>query len=331
MHDTNDSKIEPQEPPAATRRRAWRVALLLLAILVFLGAGAATLAGFAARQSWQLELFCHFRVQYFWALVLAATAFAVLHQRLLMLGAAALVAANLVVILPLYFGPDATSDGRTSVRVLELNVHFLNQDYASTLELIRREKPDLIVLCEVTPGWEEALHALDKEYPYSHVIPSRSPAGLALFSRYKIEDIEVKVAEGIGLPTIVAGLELPDGRLTVIASHPASPSSDSDFRYRNQQLDQIAHLAAERAGAVMVLGDMNTTSWSPFFQDLLDVSGLVDSRRGFGVEATWPSLLWPLRIPIDHCLASPEVSILKRRVGPAVGSDHRPIVVDFAF
>ena len=330
MNDPNDNKSAPQ-PAESPRQPGWRSALLLAAILTLVGAGAATLAGFGARHGWQLELFCHFRVQYFWALALACTGFAVLGRRVLMLVAAALAAANLVLILPLYFGPDATANDSTTLRALELNVHFLNQNYDATLDLIRRDKPDIVVLCEITPGWKEALKALDKEYPYSEIIPSRSPAGLALLSRYQITDIAVKTLSRVGLPTIVAGLETPDGRLTVIATHPASPSTATDFKYRNEQLAEVGRIAGERAGPVMVLGDLNTTGWSPFFQDMLEVSGLVDSRRGFGVAATWPSLLLPLRIPIDHCLVSPEVSVGEYRVGPSVGSDHRPIVVDFAF
>jgi endonuclease/exonuclease/phosphatase (EEP) superfamily protein YafD len=81
----------------------------------------------------------------------------------------------------------------------------------------------------------------------------------------------------------------------------------------------------------MVLGDLNTTSWSPYFRDLVADSGLLDSRRGFGVEPSWPSFGLPLlRIPIDHGLVSPAVSVLDRRIGPAAGSDHLPLVIDFA-
>jgi endonuclease/exonuclease/phosphatase (EEP) superfamily protein YafD len=36
-----------------------------------------------------------------------------------------------------------------------------------------------------------------------------------------------------------------------------------------------------------------------------------------------------MSVPIDHCLVSPEITILDRRLGPAVGSDHYPLIVDF--
>ena len=76
------------------------------------------------------------------------------------------------------------------------------------------------------------------------------------------------------------------------------------------------------------MGDLNTTSWSPFFSDLIEESGLRDSRKGFGIQTTWPDGLFLLRIPIDHCLVSKDISVLDRRVGPSIGSDHFPVTVD---
>jgi len=37
-----------------------------------------------------------------------------------------------------------------------------------------------------------------------------------------------------------------------------------------------------------------------------------------------------LGIPIDHCLVSPEIIVTKRSVGPSVGSDHYPVIIDFS-
>ena len=184
---------------------------------------------------------------------------------------------------------------------------------------------------EVTPGWADAMKVLDQEYPYTEVLPSHSPSGVALYSRYKITDLEVKRIPGIGLPTIVAGIETPRGRMTLVATHPASPGSAEHFEARNMQLAEVAELAAQRSGPVMLVGDLNTTSWSPFFADLLSVSGLRDSRLGYGVEPSWPWFPLPLRIPLDHCLVSPEIAIANRRIGPPIGSDHRPLLVDFSF
>ena len=71
------------------------------------------------------------------------------------------------------------------------------------------------------------------------------------------------------------------------------------------------------------------TPFSNHFERLLVGSGLLDSGRGYGVQATWPTGNPLLRIPIDHCLHSPAIRIVDRRVLPGAGSDHFPLVVDF--
>jgi endonuclease/exonuclease/phosphatase (EEP) superfamily protein YafD len=242
-----------------------------------------------------------------------------------------LATANLAVIVPLYFGPSDSPAAGGAIKILSLNVHFLNRDFEPTLALIREEKPDVIFLMEFTPAWAEAMRALETDYPYSHLIPRHSPAGVGLFSRYEITDLQVHELHDVRLPTLIAGIATPRGRLTFVGTHPASPGSAEHFHSRNRQMAEVAKLAAERSGPVVLLGDLNCTSWSPYFADLLQVSQLRDSRLGYGVEPTWPWFPLPLRIPIDHGLVSREVSVVNRRVGPAIGSDHRPLLLEVSF
>jgi len=98
---------------------------------------------------------------------------------------------------------------------------------------------------------------------------------------------------------------------------------------RDRQLREVGRIAAELPRPLILLGDLNITSWSPHFQDLLESSGLRDSRLGWGIQPTWPANPWLLRIPIDHALVSRDVRVIARRTGPAIYSDHRPIVLDF--
>jgi endonuclease/exonuclease/phosphatase (EEP) superfamily protein YafD len=76
------------------------------------------------------------------------------------------------------------------------------------------------------------------------------------------------------------------------------------------------------------VGDLNTTPWGHAFRALVLDSGLRDSSRGFGFQWSWPASFWPLGIPIDHALVSDGVNVLDRRMGPSIGSDHLPLVVD---
>jgi endonuclease/exonuclease/phosphatase (EEP) superfamily protein YafD len=300
-----------------------------LALITILIVGACTLLAFSARGHWRLELMTHFRAQYFWLLALAAFLLAVARRPRLAWIAAALCAVNLVLIVPLYFGPAIAGDRPVS-RAMSLNVYFHNQDFERTLEVIRQEDPDFVLLLEVTPAWADAMGALNATYPHKHLQPRKDSGGMALFSRVPIEDLEVRWLGESGPSVILARLVLPSGTLTLIGAHTPSPKSPRNFTARNHGLTNLGELASSRAGAVMLLGDLNCTSWSPYFQDLLAVSGLLDSRRGFGVEASWPDLPLPMRIPIDHCLTTPDVSIKGRKIGANVGSDHRPLIVDFS-
>jgi endonuclease/exonuclease/phosphatase (EEP) superfamily protein YafD len=320
-------------PPAPKPPRKLTARGLLLDGLGFLLlalAGVGTIAGFAAAQAWWLDLVCHFRVQYFWLLAVAAGLLAVRRRYWLAIVAAGLAVANLTEIAPLYRAPPAHQAVERPLRAMSLNLHWNNPAHQPTIDLIQAEKPDFICLLEITPEWVEALNPLESTYRHSEILDRKNSTGVALYSRFAIADVSLHYLPAVRLPTIVAGVLAPAGRLTILCTHPASPRSELDANYRNRQLLEVAQLAAQRSGPVMVLGDFNTTSWSPHFKKMLQVSGLRDSRLGFGVEPTWPSLPLPLRIPIDHCLVSPEIGVSNRRVGPDVGSDHRPILIDFS-
>jgi endonuclease/exonuclease/phosphatase (EEP) superfamily protein YafD len=55
-------------------------------------------------------------------------------------------------------------------------------------------------------------------------------------------------------------------------------------------------------------------------------------RKGFGLLPTWTTgnRVAPLKLPVDHCLVSPDLTVLGVEHGPALGSDHLPLVVRLA-
>jgi endonuclease/exonuclease/phosphatase (EEP) superfamily protein YafD len=129
---------------------------------------------------------------------------------------------------------------------------------------------------------------------------------------------------------VVAQLELGARALTLVGTHPVPPVNRQYVQWRDRQVEALARFSGTATTPLVLAGDLNMTERSPGFARLLREGRLRDSRVGFGVHATWPVRLQPFLIPLDHCLVSPDVTVLDRRVGPAVGSDHYPVVVDLA-
>lgn len=295
-----------------------------------LGVAGLAIAGYLGRLGWLFELASHFRLQY--GVLLAASTLAYLIARCprVALATGMLSAANLCLVASVGTPPPRPHD-RQVVRAVVCNVRAINRQHERVVEFVRASKADLVLLVEVNFDWSDAINALDAEYPYGDHSPAFRNWGIALLSRLPLEDVRMDMIGGRSPSLAVVARLAVEGRpLTVIGAHPFSPISPSHFAKRNRQLASVASLARKQSGAVMLFGDLNTSPWSPYFQDLLSASGLRDSRQGFGIQATWPVAFPPARIPIDHCLVSPEIAVHERHIGPDVGSDHLPVIVDFS-
>ncbi|MBN2498040.1 MAG: endonuclease/exonuclease/phosphatase family protein [Deltaproteobacteria bacterium] len=315
-------RVKRDDRPGPGRTSLWRI-LIVFAVMGWV----ATSAGYLGRCWWLLELASHFRIQYLLGLLPLAIAFLIGKRYVLGAVTALFGLLNALCLPGLYLeGPAPDGAGR-KLRLLLLNVHTSNARHDAVLDLLREEDPDLIVLLEIDARWAQALSALRERYPHFAERPRPDNFGIAAYSRIatrsmRFEDI------GADVPSIVAELDADGAPATVIGTHTMPPVSAWNAAQRNQQLEALAGRAREIRGPAILLGDLNASSWSPFFGDLIDASGLRDSREGFGVQASWPDGLLLLMVPIDHCLVSKGVGVLDRRVGPSVGSDHRPIVVD---
>ena len=143
-------------------------------------------------------------------------------------------------------------------------------------------------------------------------MPREDIFGIALYSKLPIVQSDIRYIGDAEVPSIVAELETPEGRLTLIATHPVPPVGAEYSRLRNGQLERLAELVARTSPPVLALGDFNATPWCPHFQRLLARSGLRDSSPGRGILPTWPTYVPPLQIPLDHCLHKTGVGIVRK-------------------
>ena len=127
---------------------------------------------------------------------------------------------------------------------------------------------------------------------------------------------------------IAVTLEMNGQQIFILGTHPLPPGSADYARRRNRQLKEISVTIRKRAEPAIVIGDLNVTPWSPYFSELLRESGLRNSSPSKSLNGSWPAWMPFGRIPLDHCLVSSNLAVLGKTLGPDVGSDHLPLIVD---
>ena len=309
-----------------------RHALNLLLTLAAAGLALITVFTLGAKLWWAFDLFSHFRLQYVaLALTLGVAALAVrAYPTAAVLAIVALV--HGWAIKDLWWGGTASAaPGGVPLRVVSANVLSQNRTPEKVLEFVRAADADLVVLVDARQKrWQPVLTALGALYPYQSPQASRERPPVILFSRHPVLDAQVVRPPGGRRPYLVAELAVGGATLVVAGVHPSSPSptEPGDTRRRNSELDHIAAVAGGAERPLIVAGDFNTTPWSPYFQDLLAAAGLRNAAEGYGYIGTWPAPFWPALIPIDHVLLKGPLAATTVRRGPAIGSDHYPIIAD---
>jgi endonuclease/exonuclease/phosphatase (EEP) superfamily protein YafD len=291
----------------------------------------ATLTGFLAPLHWTFELTSHFRVQLAVAVSVLALISALARRRVSFL---IFILTALMNLGPVLWSSRpsgiAAETSATPLRLLSINVHTDNRRSDQLIELVQRLSPDVLLLMEVDNRWMEEIAVLRTNYPT--VIPEarEDNFGIALLSRVPLRNTRVEDLEGSEVPSITTEIQLPGRTLHLLGTHPVPPGKPDYAQERNRQLAAAGAWAGTHPGSAVILGDLNTTPWSSYFTELLRAGRLVRSHPNWGLFATWKvSEPW-FHLPLDHCLVSPEIAITRLEVGPEIGSDHRPLIVELA-
>lgn len=301
-----------------------------LLIIIVVATGFLTILGFVGRIWWVLDIFSHFRVQYAVIQAVSGLIFLVGDQNLAAGMAFSFMFINIAVISPLYLPSSQNESNNKVYRLLLVNVLQSNHSYGLIEALIKKDSPDFIVLVEPNQNWLDQLEDALIDYPYRCSRTREDSYGIALFSRIQLDYCDIRFFGDAGVPSVVAKTTLSGGSFTFIGTHPPPPKGSVNSRLRNQQLVEMAQFIRSLPGAAIMCGDLNISPWSVYFHSFLSESGLLDSSKGFGVQPTWP-VEWPImRVPIDHCFVSESIQVINRKTGPKVGSDHFPLLVDFA-
>ncbi len=288
-----------------------------------------TVAGFFSTEGWWMDLSSHFRVQYFFVQLVCLIFFMLGRKWSFVTLAAFFALLNAKEIYPLYtscvFRQLSLQPTLGKIEILLINGDVQENDYKNVFQYIYANPPDILAVKELNQEGLIGLSSVLNQYGYRYFVDREDGFGLGVFSNLPLEDAVIRSYGRSRVPGLVAQFSTGMESFTLVLIHLWPPVTRELFHWRNEQLDQIALHKDDFPKNLIMLGDFNMTSWTEYFPNFLQKMNLVDSRLGFGIQPTWPSAVATLGIPIDHCLVSQNFRVLERRIGPHLGSDHRPV------
>ncbi|MEM7312835.1 MAG: endonuclease/exonuclease/phosphatase family protein [Planctomycetota bacterium] len=329
MLNHDDEQSKPSSKAIGARfsfTRMFSAGIVWLLIALGLTGSLVTLASFGAAWDWRLDLLVNMRTQLILGAAIVVGLLAIMKRWKPAMLFSLFLLVNLADVLPLYLSNQSADSFKNEFVLVSANVWTGNNEKAKYIASVREVDADVLVFLEVDQAWANALQALSASHPYQFVEPLENNFGVALFSRYPIEDARAEYFAG-DLPTVVATVRLSErDSVLIVGTHTVPPKNRSLFEYRNAELEEIAIFTSRSTIPTVVCGDFNATPWSPAFKSMVRKSNLRDARRGFGLNATWPQTAWPIKIPIDHILVSQDIVVGDFSVGPHSGSDHRMVI-----
>lgn len=331
----------------ARRKFSGSVTFAIVAIVT-----AATLARLNADSFYYGDLLAFFQPTLFIGSIVVLLVALVARHRLL---AAFTLVLILVNGLPLFVPIEraAASAGGRELRVATSNVLGGRSDFDDLIAWSTKSGIDVLGQQEVSGYVLRHFDALRAHFPSTPPadLLGRHPevmawSGWTILKAEHVQNVSVVPGEGWGgspLRLELAAPATPDATLNPITKpalvmyvlHPTTPRSFDQWETRNLYLSAVAQSVAAEAPdmPVVVMGDFNTPTWSPFFQSFLKKSGLVDAA-GTGWPGTtrfsrrWFSKYFYFGSPVDHILVSRNIEVKHFEVGPDIGSDHFPVLAD---
>ncbi|MCC7038366.1 MAG: endonuclease/exonuclease/phosphatase family protein [Alphaproteobacteria bacterium] len=278
------------------------------------------------------DLASHFMAQYaVGAVVLFAMGILFRSSRYVLALLALLFCVSASYLLPYLPVTKPAPEGET-MKIMQVNVLFINKNPALLKSLIEKEQPDIVVSSETPPVFADMFETLKNDYPWQDLHPQKgNPRGLGVISKRKLVHPERIHFDHKGVPSQVFTVDLGGQDVTFVSIHPFTPTENIERRDNEFRLI-AARYKKEPVKNLVILGDFNATPYCAAYKQLVNALGLANARDGFGVYPSWPTFLPTpfLRIPIDHVLVSSTIAVHNFGTATQIGSDHLPTVTEIS-
>lgn len=220
------------------------------------------------------------------------------------------------------------------IRIFYANIYKNNTNYTWIIQTIEQEKPDLITFVEFAGHHYTNLKPyLEKNYPYTNSTSrSKTFVGNTVFSTRPLDNWADDFPQGAWRYGYFS-LNVKWVLYYFYLVHVSSPSSQKFFEMRNKQIQSFFtdfwfHKRKQRndQDKVIVLGDFNTTPWSPYYKAFADgfsAGTFLNITRVFPLMFSRTYLWFPfLKAHIDHIFINRHLVVHELRKVSIPGSDH---------
>lgn len=206
------------------------------------------------------------------------------------------------------------------------------EDVEKSLDVIEKEKPDILCLRELTPGFAKAFRErLGKDYPHTVLVPRQGTWGVGIASRHPVLRTERFPEKPHRLPAMEADVKLGGRTLKVVCLHLMPPSKleamEKNAKVRALQGKALMERYANEKRPILLLGDMNEGRQAAALKAFA-AAGFTHACDGPEAACgnTWPgaNTALPSVVEIDHILGR-GLSFSRARVLRSGGSDHYPV------
>jgi endonuclease/exonuclease/phosphatase (EEP) superfamily protein YafD len=234
-------------------------------------------------------------------------------------------------VAPRAFGTGSPGPG-TELRVMSMNMREGGADARTIVELVRRERADVLTLQEFTPRAQARLEAagLDTLLPHAQLHAVPGIGGSALYTRFPLSATGTRPNPGeifqvYGVITVAGA-----GLVMIESVHPAAPVDALTIGNWVQGLHAEPPATVDGQRRILV-GDFNSTLDHAELRRLV-ATGYRDaaSTVGAGLVPTWPYYgprVWVTpKVTLDHVLADRRIGVRDFAAFPVGHTDHRAIL-----
>ncbi len=231
-----------------------------------------------------------------------------------------------------------------TISLVSFNVSMDNTSWREAADWLLKTNPDFVILLEATKLAFPLIGELQTKYPYLvDCLPAETICPTLVLSKTPplrskgLASIDPFDRQSLSAAFAVFGIE---GRqIGIVATHlsrPKIPALERPWNQPGKQVRDISDLTRFIHSLkddpiyddLIVAGDFNLTPWSVAMRRLDQTLGPARVTRSL---PTWPALRWTVPIlPIDHAFLGAGLTVHKVSNGPALGSDHIPIVIELS-